>query len=533
VAGGAAAVAVGFPYVMKARPHAREHVFLVIADAMRADVVGKVVNGREVTPNINALAREGTCFTRAFSASPFTKFSMASIFSGMYPPGHGVEHHLFTLPDCMTMQRFLSKRGYYCLGLTSNPYMVDEIGPRNSRRPMDFGFNSSFNYYWCAFGKNNFDPPAPVGLEQLRAYVTGETLNEFLFDALFERKVSVYAPDSPLFVYLHYMDSHEPWLKTKPIRGITGEFHAQKSESVEDCHRQDVDLIYKLLFSDFPKENAAPAEVERLKAIYLEASAYADRCIGDMIARLKQRGMYEDSTIIFTADHGDELLEHGRIGHCQNLFNTSLEVPLVIKRRGMPRAEVANRVSNAMLLPTLAEWFGDEIAHTNLVSLMPYATDAALGNFEVFASFYGKDKVILADGREAMNHEDALLYFNAAPAADPAELRPLAQDAEALAALKRARFQSERFGKEAGIVRRFSTRDWQNPFARSQDFAAAQLENSGKITAEESARLKSLGEFIPEADRKRLAGDLARIKINASALSSGTRDQLRALGYLH
>jgi hypothetical protein len=324
------------------------------------------------------------------------------------------------------------------------------------------------------------------------------------------------------------MDSHQPWVKTAPVTGITGAFHLGPRAGDDACYGEDAKLVLEFFRGVFPKTQDA---AERLRAIYLEGCACADRAIGEALDLLRRKGIYEDSTIIFTADHGDELLEHGCIGHCRNLFNTALAVPLVIKRRGMAHAEVTTRVSNAMILPTVMEWFGTELEHTNLFSLMPYVEKKGLPDVGIFASLVGKDKVIMPDGLEAMSNEDKILYFNVTN--DAAEKSPLGEDAEALDALRRERFNAVKLATEAGVVRRFSTRRWQNPWAQRQDDAAAELEKSGKLTAEEGARLKSLGGFIPEADLKKLDEDLSAIKIDVSTISPAEKDQLRALGYLN
>ena len=80
-------------------------VVLLVMDTFRADSLGLRMNGQEVTPNINRFGKECLTFTHAYSAAPSTKYSMSSIFSGMYPPGHGVEYARFTLPDCLTLAR--------------------------------------------------------------------------------------------------------------------------------------------------------------------------------------------------------------------------------------------------------------------------------------------------------------------------------------------------------------------------------------------------------------------------------------------
>jgi len=524
IGAGAAAVAGAWPLIGRIRKARKEHIFLIIADAMRADVIGKVVNGREVTPNLNRLAAEGIYFSSAYAAAPFTKPSVASIFSGMYPPGHGVEHQVFSLPDCITLPKFLSGKGYYAIGIVANPFLTAEKGPAKSTKPMDFGFSAGFDYYRSGFGKR---ASLPEELKVLEGYVGGETMNR-CFARAYDPAERSFAKDAAVFVYLHYMDSRQPWVKMAPVKGITGAFHVGPRASEDECYAQDAELIRELLLGAFPKTEDA---VERVRAVCLEGCAYADRAIGELLDLLRRKGIYEDSTIIFTADHGDELLEHGCVGHMINLFNTTLAVPLVIKRRGMAHVEVSTRVSNAMILPTVMEWFGSELEHTNLFSLMPYVEKKGLPNVQIFASLFGKDKVIMPDGREAMGHEGGILYFNMAK--DPAEKSPLAEDAEALDAMRRERFRAVSLAKEAGVVRRFSMRPWQNPWAESQNKAAAELEKSGKLTAEESARLKSLGRFIPEAGLKKLEGDLAAIKIDASAMSAPERDQLRALGYLH
>jgi arylsulfatase A-like enzyme len=538
-AAGCAAVAGGFPYIIRKRAASREAVFLVIMDALRADMVGKVVNGQEVTPNINRLAAEHVYFPRAYAASTFTKFSMASIFSGMYGPGHGVEHEMFALPDCPTIQKFLGGKGYYCAGIVTNPYMDPEAVPGKSGRPVDFGFSSGFEYYRARFGRGREKANDPAGLgDRAReatapwvrvGYVNGEVVNGALATLLL-REVPLFAGGRPLFVYLHYMDTHQPWLPSEPVKGVTGKFHRPGAGTVDEIFRKDVEVVYKVLFSGTPRAELTGEDIEGLKAVYLEAAHFADRGIGGLVDLLKGKGLWEDCTFIFTADHGDELMEHGTVGHHQNLFDTTLRVPLVIKR-GRAAGEAKARVSNAMIFPTVAEWFGEEITTTNVPSIAGYLEDPTRGSLPIFGSLYRNNKIVLADGRECMNNKDEVFYFNAD--ADPGEERPLAEDAQARVEMEKARFSAERLAKEAGFKRRFSTVGWQNPWALAQNIAAEALVNRGEITAEESARRRSFGEFLPEEAAKKLAGDLAEIKIDASQLSDLERKQLQALGYLH
>ncbi len=99
--------------------------------------------------------------------------------------------------------------------------------------------------------------------------------------------------------------------------------------------------------------------------------------------------------------------------------------------------------------------------------------------------------------------------------------------------MRKERQVSERFAKEAGIGdRRWSTRRMQNPWAKEQDLAAAELEKEGKLTADEAARRKSYGEFIPEDVRERVLADFGSLKMETGGMTSEEIERLRALGYL-
>ena len=528
---GAAALGVGAPYVVSRlrKPH---NIIVIVADAMRGDVLFKAVNGREITPHINTLAREGVLFTNAFSAAPSTKSSVASMLSGMYPPGHGIEYHYLTLPDCMTLQKYLLGRGYRTVAVVANPYLAPEVGPDGKHRAGDFGFSSAFDVYaLLGFGKQD-EESALRKTEGREAYSDGGQINELflrVFDKVSRRRF--FHSTRPVFAYLHYMDSHQPWIKTAGVKGITGIFHEDGPGTIEDVYKRDEELIARIFSDGFSKESLTGGDISRLKAIYHESCAYVDGCIGELIEGLKARGIYDNTTVIFTSDHGEEMMEHGCIGHGQNLYNTALHVPLVVKTpRWQPR-RVAARVSNAGLLPTVTEFFGDELGNTNLCSLAPNAAGPALDHADIFASWLGRDKVIVSDGREAMDDKDSRLCFNIS--SDPAELAPLPEDAAAIETLKKIRLQSARFAKDAGVVRRWSTSQWQNPWAEDQDREAAKLVTEKKITLREAAYRKSIGDFLPETAQKALAAHGQDVKINESALTPEEHRKLKALGYIN
>jgi arylsulfatase A-like enzyme len=530
-AGALAATAAGFPFLVSRRPRRRENVFLIVVGAMRGDCIGRTVNGREVTPTLNRLAARGVCFQAAFSAAASTKTSVPSILSGMYPPGHGVEYNFYTLPDCMTIPRYLSAKGYASVGVVANPFLAPETGPGLA----NVGFGNSFDCYRALGIEDAIRDKlliAPADRMKFVAYPDGRRVNEVFFRLLDGAENFHIDARKPLFAYLHYMDTHQPWLGPQPIWGITGCFHSSRKPGLPTAYDINARLVNDMFFASPPKRTFTPDELEDLKAIYLEAAAYADSCVGELMGELAVRGLWKDATVILTAGHGDELMEHGCLGHSQNLYNTVLHVPLIITGKGIAPSSVAARVSNAMVLSTLMEFFGDEEPSANVGSLGPYFGGATPGNATIYAGLRGWAKAVTPDGRAVIRNEARTDYFDLT--SDPAESRPSSDDNGALAVLEKTRYQSAALAREAGVVKRFSTYPWQNPWAAEQEQRAAELVKSGTLSAAEASRLKTMGYFLPDSAREAIAkGGDADLPASDGAMTPELKAQLKALGYLN
>jgi len=292
---------------------------------------------------------------------------------------------------------------------------------------------------------------------------------------------------------------------------------------------RDRALVEKLIFHEGPKEEIVALmtaeEKEDLLALYLEAAHYFDRCFAQLIRELKFRHLYDNSIFIITADHGDELTEHGTVGHSKNLFNTVLQVPLVVSGADFAPRSTMKRVSNAMVLPTLMGIFGSKHPSQLSYSLLDQDGREDRLHEEIFATIYQWDKMILPDGRTAIQQGDSITFFNVN--SDPDETRPLAADEEVMRQVRTMRHYSEAFAHAAGIERRFSTYAWQNPYAHVQNHAAQEAIAEGRLTSVQASRLKSLGHFLSDDIPKQTGGD-----INTAALTSQQKAQLKALGYL-
>ncbi len=290
----------GFPYISK---HSREHIILIIADAMRGDKIGKVVNGMEVTPNLNRLAQEEVCFSHAYSECSWTKPSMASILTGQYPQYHGVEGGALTIPEIPTIASFLKGKGYATFAIQTNPWLARN--KPKSEKPEDksarhtWGFGAYFDLYLYRY---------TGGLSKRK-----DTMNSaYAYADNVRRHFVNIAPqleaDAPLFTYLHFMDTHEPWLLECPTE-FTGRFHEDgllETHDAAEIYRNDLEVVKKLVF-----DHAEPTEEDKLTiaAVNDEAAANLDNEIGKLLSWLKATGQYDNETLILTADHGDELYD--------------------------------------------------------------------------------------------------------------------------------------------------------------------------------------------------------------------------------
>ena len=302
----------------------------------------------------------------------------------------------------------------------------------------------------------------------------------------------------PFFAYLHYMDTHQPWVPAAPVDAITGKFYEghmgekkPAADAFEEYSREGVSNV--LLNADGRSRNLDPSPRDRslIEAINDEAAAYVDLCVGQLTEELRRRGILDNTTIIFTADHGDELWEHGRLCHGKKgpgkqLYEEVVRVPLVIRRTGVPAAKVSARVSNASIFATVREWFGDEdLPHTTLFSLMTGAAKPSEPTRETIYTMFdpSERKAILPDGRDVISvlESGPDAYYNIAT--DPGEEKPLAADREVIEALWKIEAITKEFAKLDNVKPLVTTHEWQ----------LGGFVNGNNLTPEQREELRALG----------------------------------------
>lgn len=307
----------------------RPNVFLFNIDMLRADHLGVYGYERDTSPELDRIAREGVWFSAARAHAPWTYPSVVSLLSGVYPTSHGAtyselkdEYVTTTVsPELETIATMLKRAGYTTAGFITNPLLKKSSG---LNRGFDV-FEDEFVRSWKRWSGT------PWSTEAMNAENVHRTVLAWL-----DQK-----PRVPLFMYVHYIDVHGPYLEPRawgqPAGTVSSE-DAEKARLTGEPRQLAIDVY--------------DGEIRRL-----------DGLIGQFLSDLESRGLLEDAIVIVTADHGEEFGDHGGFGHGHTLYEEMLHVPLIVMRTGsMPHTrKIDSPVGHVDLLPTIAELAGAEV----------------------------------------------------------------------------------------------------------------------------------------------------------------------------
>lgn len=306
-------------------------VVLVVLDALRADRLSQYGYALPTSPGLDALARTATVFQRAYAPSSYTTASTATILTGQSPLRHRSELQGSKLrPELLTLPELLAARGYVTRGISFNPVISDHTG--FSQGFQDFverEQGSPFNLY----------PDVSRGLERMREWLA--------------------EPVDRTFLYFQCMNTHGPYLVPESQQAVLLGRPPRKGFRYYGTPMSDI-LQGRLE----RRAEVTPDYLQSLNERYDTAVRYTTDRLGEFFAFLRRSGRFDDALIVVTADHGDELFEHGGFSHGYTLHEEVIRVPLIVK---LPRQRRAGRVeepvSVADVYPTIAETVGASYQH--------------------------------------------------------------------------------------------------------------------------------------------------------------------------
>jgi arylsulfatase A-like enzyme len=300
-------------------------VLLIVLDAARAAELGCYGYPRPTTPEIDRLASEGIVFERAYTPAVYTLGAMSSVWTSQYPDRHhGELSYADRLPrDRLTLAEVLGAAGIPTAGFVANAMAGAALG-------FERGFGEFHEVY--------------------RSYPDLGSRGESLARALPEWLAR---PRERFFAYLHFREPHFPYDPPPPFDTRFGPDGPLTTEQRRD----------KTWYTDVNqgRRRATPEELAHLVRLYDGNLAYADAQIGAIRRALEASGVLERTVVIVTADHGEQLGEHGYISHSAQVYEQSVRVPLVVRLpagKGPRGARVRELVDHLDLAPTVLDVLG-------------------------------------------------------------------------------------------------------------------------------------------------------------------------------
>jgi arylsulfatase A-like enzyme len=358
----------------------RPDIILITIDALRADRVSAYGWTRLTSPALDAFARDAVMFTNAIAQAPYTKASIASLMTGVYPSTHqtvtasvpfpeAMSGHVQTMPIAsdvlpsrfVTIAEAMQEAGYRTIGMTTNPFLS-----------ASFGFDQGFDEFTFFAGQD---------------FLPGNLLVEAALAAVAADR------SRPLFLWVHFMEPHSPYVPPPLVHGMFPVAGSPKPIAA------DIAIPGWLV-------PGQPRDLRIYETAYDEEIATVDLDV-DMLLR-GLRGLRDPSrmVVLVTADHGEQFLDHGGWEHGSTLYDELIRVPLVVKAPGFRPRVVGTQVQLIDLYPTILAFAGDDLPGGPGRPLVDLMAGSARGERPALAEIVGTARAVRSHGWKVIVYND-------------------------------------------------------------------------------------------------------------------------------
>lgn len=368
------------------------NVILIVIDTLRADHLGCYGYARNTTPNIDKLANESILFKNIIAPSPWTCPSIGALFTSRYPASLGITEASINISDkFVLLSEVFKEHNYKTHGIISSVYISSK-----------YGYAQGFDSYDEENAKGEQDISSPSITQKAISFIEQNRSNKF-------------------FLFLHWFDPHYSYM-------LHEKYNYYPDYNGPIYSGMNINELW------FKAPYMSANDITHIKALYDSEITFTDEYIGTFINRLKALGLYDDTLIILTADHGEEFSERGDyyIGHTRKLFQEMIHVPLIIKLPGENKGKIINEPIGLIdLMPII-------IRYANLKIPAEYKFDGIVININDVNTF--RNKKIISETRWNLNFQSLIwgdwkfiqypemsikMLFNLKD--DPIELRNLAK----------------------------------------------------------------------------------------------------------
>jgi len=303
------------------------NLILISLDTLRADRLGAYGYHRDTSPALDQLAARGARFETVIAESNWTLPSHVTLMTGLPPQIHGVSiPNQAPSGDVPLLAEVLRQSGFRTIGLTAGRFLT--------RR---YGFDRGFEQF--DDGDLSFARALAIARERLAEIDPGDRF------FLFVHSYDVHCPYDPPEAYARRFETR-PEADHVPTRGRCGNPH-------------------------FNRMALTPGQAQFLSDRYDAGIRYVDDLFAQFLADLDRSGRLDDTLVVVVSDHGEEFMEHGKVGHRSTLYLQSLRVPWLMAGPGVPKVVVDEPVGLVDVMPTLLELLGVATPPTRGASMRP------------------------------------------------------------------------------------------------------------------------------------------------------------------
>lgn len=315
----------------------RRNLILISIDTLRADRLGAYGYDRDTSPTMDALSARGVRFETAIAESSWTLPAHMTLFTGLPPTLHRVKTSENMLAGGVPLlAEILREHGYRAFAFTGGAFLAPH-----------YGFARGFEVY--VVKRVDYATRAEEPLDF-------ETALRLAAD-----KIEKLAPDERFFVFVHTYHVHCPY---DPPPSYAARFETRPARDHVDTRDRCGNPHYNAM-------SLTPGQAHFISDRYDASIRHADDLLKSFFDRLQQVGVLDDTFVTLLSDHGEEFLEHGRIGHQGTLFIETLRIPWIIAGPGLAPRVVSEPVGLADVMPTLLALLGIPAPPTEGVSMLP------------------------------------------------------------------------------------------------------------------------------------------------------------------
>jgi arylsulfatase A-like enzyme len=335
-------------------------VVLVVIDTLRADHLGVYDYPRPTSPRMDEFAADSTVFKQAISTAPWTLPALGSIMTSLYPSAHGAKHMSNMKQwredrvDFAPVAKLADSHTTLAEALRAEGYRTAAF-VRGSYPSAVFGMGQGFEHF-----EDNDAPGVRFMVESALDWLDAQESEPFF---MYLHTVEVHSPYMPVRLPDKYaernpdapLEYYDRAIAEEQRRYRTFDFNADYAGSVTGS----LDDLRKFKKGKGPSE----ADLQQLVDLYDRGIAYTDYWMGELLDGLKERGVFDNSIIMITSDHGEEFFEHGHLEHSTSYFDELLHVPLILRHPSEGHGVVVeDEVSLIDIYPSILD--GLDISHT-------------------------------------------------------------------------------------------------------------------------------------------------------------------------